>query len=310
MAGTRLKRKATLQRRDLVRLRIAVDPSTEDAVGWLLESEFGQPASIYTDARQNRSWATVYLARRSEWNPARKARLLKGLRDLKAFGLPIPRVHVAASAVPGEDWAESWKRHFKPLVIGRKLVVLPSWSRRQPKPGQALVILDPGLSFGTGNHPTTRFCLEELASARSGSGKRSLLDVGCGSGILAIAAVKLGYDNVLAFDFDPAAVRVARENAAQNNVTRGLRLQQADISALPLRPDQSYDVVCANLTADLLIQHAAKLGRRVAPSGRLALAGILKSQFAEVVAAFRRQGFQLGRARVVREWHSGSFSRG
>lgn len=293
----------------LWRLRVAVRSDCEDAVSCLLESEFGQPVSIQVDVQKDRSWATVYLSKRSDWSVTRKARIHARLRDLAECGIEVPRIHVSAARVAREDWAESWKRHFKPLAIGRHLLVLPSWSRRQPRRGQAVVILDPGLSFGTGNHPTTRFCLEELARARTTHGKRSLLDVGCGSGILAICAVKLGYDIVEAFDFDPAAVRVAAANAEQNQVRSRLKLNQADLNDLPLRPIKTYDVVCANLTADLLVGHTRKLARLVALDGRLALAGILATQFTEVRAAFAKEGFRMIRSRAQGEWRSGAFRR-
>ena len=124
--------------------------------------------------------------------------------------------------VPPEDWAESWKRHFKPIEIGGDLLILPSWSKRKPKTGQAVVVLDPGLSFGTGQHATTSFCLNEIVKLRRSSkaSELSLLDGGTGSGILAIAAAKLGYKPVEAFDFDPVSVRVARANATSNGVNR------------------------------------------------------------------------------------------
>ena len=136
-----------------------------------------------------------------------------------------------------EDWAESWKRHFKPIEIGDALLVKPSWSKRRPRKNQAVVILDPGLSFGTGQHPTTAFCLREIVRlklakergrlarefktrhhADEPSALQSFLDIGTGSGILAIAAAKLGYQPVHAFDFDAEAVRIARANARANRV--------------------------------------------------------------------------------------------
>ena len=119
-----------------------------------------------------------------------------------------------------EDWAESWKRHFKPIEIGRRLLIKPSWSRRRPKPHQQVVVLDPGLSFGTGQHPTTAFCLAEVARLVKNAPARSFLDIGTGSGILAIAAARLNYQPIWAFDFDPEAVRMARANAQTNQVEK------------------------------------------------------------------------------------------
>ncbi len=148
-----------------------------------------------------------------------------------------------------EDWAESWKRHFKPIEIRVKarpsaarqsasqppsLLVKPSWSRRRAAKNQAVVILDPGLSFGTGQHPTTAFCLHEIARCRQPGTAQSFLDIGTGSGILAIAAAKLGYAPVQAFDFDPESVRVAGDNARKNRVTGRLKLTRGDLAKLPL----------------------------------------------------------------------------
>jgi ribosomal protein L11 methyltransferase len=296
--------------RDLWRLRVAVTEESEDAVTCLMDSVFGRPVSVYTDVRRGRTWATVYLARLPDWIARRKA-LVGGLRDIKALGLDLPRVHAALARVPAEDWAESWKRHFKPLAIGRQLLILPSWSRRRPTKNQATLILDPGLSFGTGQHPTTRFCLEEIVSAREEIVREelSLLDIGCGSGILAIAAIRLGYSPVQAFDFDPQAVQVADANARKNGVRPQLHLSPQDLTRLPLRPARVFGVVCANLTSDLLAAKARLIAARVAPGGKLVLAGILATQFSAVRRAYARLGFRLRRSTEKGEWRSGSFRR-
>jgi ribosomal protein L11 methyltransferase len=293
----------------LWRIRIPVTAASEDAVAALMEAVLGTPASIYTDVRTGRSAATIYLDRVNDWNAARKASLTDGLKELAGIGVEIPAVRIHVSRLAPEDWAESWKRHFQPLEIGRALLVLPSWSRRKPRRGQAVVTLDPGLSFGTGQHPTTRFCLEALLDARLRHQARSLLDAGCGSGILAIAGAKLGYDRIEAFDFDPDAVRVAGENAAKNGVRDQLKLLRRDLTRMPGSTPRPFDVVCANLTADLLESQTARIAARVAPDGTLVLAGILHHQFRDVEQAFARQGFKKVRSRREKEWRSGSFRR-
>src|SRR5262249_3273167 len=147
-----------------------------------------------------------------------------------------------------EDWAESWKRHFRPVEIGSRLLLKPSWSRRRPRKNQVLLVLDPGLSFGTGQHPTTRFCLEQLVAFASRN--RSFLDLGTGSGILVIAAKKLGYRRVTAIDSDPDAVRIARANAKRNRLEEKLRLVHQDLTRLPVGW-RKHDLVCANLGYEL-----------------------------------------------------------
>jgi ribosomal protein L11 methyltransferase len=165
------------------------------------------------------------------------------------------------------------------------------------------------LSFGTGHHPTTRFCLEKLVSAKGVKQPRSLLDVGTGSGILAIAACKLGYKPVDAFDYDPQCVRVAKENAISNNVDALIKIGKNDLKTMPLTGKKTYDVICANLEYDLLISEAEKLINRLNPNGLLILAGILDQQFKSVLEAYQEKSMQLTSHRKSKEWHSGAFSR-
>ena len=183
--------------------------------------------------------------------------------------------------------------------------VAVNWSKRKARPGQATVILDPGLSFGTGHHPTTAFCLEQIAGLRNESRSQSLLDIGCGSGILSIAAAKLGYAPVLAFDFDPEAVRVARENAAGNHVR--IEITRQDLTKLPKRAHRRFDLVCANLIYDLLIQERARIVNRIAIGGTLVLAGILNDQFSKVQRCYESAGLNLVVSRGGGEWRSGAF---
>ncbi len=168
-----------------------------------------------------------------------------------------------------------------------------------------MVILDPGLSFGTGHHPTTAFCLEQLSTARRSELSQSLLDVGSGSGILSISAAKLGYAPVEGFDFDPDAVRVAQENAKINGVAP--ILTRRDLTREPIRSLRRFDVVCANLMYDLLIQERKRILNRVAPGGLLVLAGILQEQFPAVRQAFEQEGWKLVAQRLAGEWRSGAF---
>ena len=263
---------------------------------------FGQPAAIYADLEKRTTVASVFLSR---FTPQDRAGLRRTLHVLAEAGLNLGPARVSARRIPRENWAESWKRHFKPLEISRKLFVIPSWSRTKPKPGQAVVVLDPGLSFGTGHHPTTGFCLEQLALRRRVGASQSLLDAGCGSGILAIAGVKLGYSPVIAFDFDPDAVRVAKENAAANKVS--LRVSRGDLTKLPVEVRCPFDVVCANLIYDLLIQERRRLLARLAPAGTLVLAGILKEQFPAVRRAYEEVGLKLVAQKLAGEWRSGAF---
>jgi ribosomal protein L11 methyltransferase len=168
-------------------------------------------------------------------------------------------------------------------------------------------VLDPGLSFGTGQHPTTRFCLEQVVAFRDKRMKQSLLDVGTGSGILALAAAKLGYSPVRAFDFDPAAVRIARANAVRNRAADRVRFDRKDVTQA--KSDSRYDLICANLLADLLVAERDRLLAWLKPGGRLVLAGILRSQFRNIQVTYEEAGLNLISHDAQKEWESGAFAR-
>jgi ribosomal protein L11 methyltransferase len=227
---------------------------------------------------------------------------------MDSSGLNIGSGKIITRSVPRENWAESWKRHFKPLVIGTRLLVKPSWIKRRPRKNQAVVVLDPGLSFGTGNHPTTSFCLHQVANNCANGESQSFWDVGTGSGILAIAAAKLGYGPIEAIDFDPEAVRVARENARSNQVLRGIRIARADLTKLPAHSPRKYDLICANLISNLLIAEKKRILNRLHRGGTLVVAGILATEFSIVQKAYEAAGLKLTESHVDGEWCSGAFT--
>jgi len=302
MAGSRVKNGT------LTRITVSITDEAGEAVLELLEEFFGQPASLYTSAKTRRTVASVYLKKASDWSRRREAALRERLAWLRECGMEVGSGRISMVKVPREDWAESWKRHCKAISIGRALLIKPSWIRRTAKPGQAVVVLDPGLSFGTGQHPTTHFCLEQLVAARKPETTASFLDMGTGSGILAIAAVKLGYRPVEGFDFDPAAIRVARANALENGVATRWRPRLQNLTQLPLKPVRQFDVVGANLICDLLVAELRRIVARVKPTGRLILAGILKSQFKTIVRTYGECGMTLLARAAVGEWESGAFA--
>ncbi len=311
----------------LTQVSIATSREAEEAVAELVLRVLSQTPSTYFDAETGDTTVSTYLEQPSQWSAAARAELEAGLCTLTECGLDIGPGVIASSKVRREDWAESWKRHFKPLEIGDALLLKPSWEKRQPRKGQAVIILDPGLSFGTGHHATTGFCLRQLVEVRKGRGAGlgsrlgagresrasapalSLLDIGTGSGILAIAAAKLGYSPVRCFDFDPESVRVAKANAAQNDVAHLVKPVRRDLTKLPPASATRYHVVCANLIYDLLIAERDRILSRLRPDGVLVLAGILQTQFAKVERAYRQAGLKLIATEVEKEWQSGAFVR-
>jgi ribosomal protein L11 methyltransferase len=289
--------------------QVAVTSSreAEEAVAALLERLFGQPAALYVGEGESTSIATVYSSQSRQRVTAKREALDAGLKFLAACGLDTTPVKVSIRRVRREDWSQSWKKYFKVIEIGSALLIKPSWSKREPRPGQAVVTLDPGLSFGTGQHPTTAFCLRQLVKARKTGQRQSFLDIGTGSGILAISAVKLGYHPVRGFDLDPTAVRVALANARKNRVEQKLVVVRENLAESSMEVRVRYDVICANLTDDLLIAQSRRILNRLRPTGSLVLAGVLASQFPCVRAAFEELGLRLAGSRSEGGWESGSF---
>jgi ribosomal protein L11 methyltransferase len=292
----------------LWQVSVTTMPEAEEAVTQLLERAFGQGVSSYTDAETQLTVVSLYLGRKLDWSQARQQELATSLRKVNRSGLVVGSGQITLKRLRRQDWAESWKRHFKPLTIGSALLLKPSWSRRRPRQGQAVIVLDPGLSFGTGQHPTTAFCLRQLVAQRGSGAPKSFLDIGTGSGILAIAAAKLGYAPVHAFDLDPESIRVARANAQRNGVAARVRLQRQDLTKLSRLKARQYSLVCANLTARLLMAERRRILARLRADGVLVVAGILEAQFAQVQGTFERAGLRLVAAHTQKEWRSGAFT--
>jgi ribosomal protein L11 methyltransferase len=185
--------------------------------------------------------------------------------------------------VADQDWGEAWKRGLGAFAVGR-VFVRPSWVAEVAPPGCVEVVLDPGMAFGTGTHPTTALCLRGLSALLGERPSAAVLDVGTGSGLLAIAARKLGAARVAANDVDPVAVAVAAENAARNGVR--LELTTRPVGAIP----GTFDLVVANILANTLIELAPSIAAKVAPGGTLLLSGLLAGQEEEVRAAYLAAG--------------------
>jgi ribosomal protein L11 methyltransferase len=297
-----------MKREPLWQVSVVTSLEAEEAVTELLERLFNRPTAVYTNAETKVTVASIYCEKRSEWTTGKRSLLAAGLKAIKRTGLRIGTGKISVGRVAREDWTESWKRHFKPIEIGSRLLIKPSWIKRPTKKNQAVVVLDPGLSFGTGNHPTTAFCLRQLVACRKAGEAQAVLDIGTGSGILAIAAAKLGYAPVCAMDFDPEAVRVARENARQNGVMKLLQISRQDITKLPRRSRAKYDIICANLISTLLLAEMERILSRLRTGGTLVMAGILKEEFLEIQQAWELAGLTLVSSRVEGEWRSGAFT--
>lgn len=205
-------------------------------------------------------------------------------------------------SIDEQDWAEIWKMEYRPLPIGRRLMVLPSWSTADPG-GRLVVQLEPGMAFGTGAHPTTRHCLELIEETlRPGE---SVVDLGCGSGILSIAAARLGARQVLALDTDPLAVELALLNVRRNRVAKQVRVALGSYPADGLGRIESVELLVANLRSDTLIELLqAGLATWVGPTGRLLLSGLLDTDLPNLRAAAEKASLQELQVRATDDWRT------
>jgi ribosomal protein L11 methyltransferase len=221
------------------------------------------------------------------------AAVTEALGHLQAFGLR-PIGELTTRVVEEADWAEAWKANFNVTHLGRRLVIKPSWLRHRRTGDEVIIDLDPGMAFGTGLHPTTRLCLEALEELATRGPLGRALDVGCGSGILSIAAVRLGATRALGVDIDPIAVEATIANARHNRVGRRVRVREGTLPT----DDGPFDVVLANLIAGVLIEHAANLADELVPGGRLIASGIFIDREPDTRAALEQAGFE-----QFRRWH-------
>ncbi len=212
-------------------------------------------------------------------------------------GMDLGTLTMEKTDVADADWAEVWKKYYKPFRIGSHLVVKPTWEAYEPQAGDVLIELDPGMAFGTGTHETTGMCME-LLEKHLQSGMR-VMDVGTGSGILAIAAAKLGAKPVLAIDIDPDAVKVAKENVALNGVGEPVRVVCGD---LVKGESMACDLAVANIVADAICMLAEPLTRHLQKGGLLLCSGIIREREADVLAAAQKAGYTLKDRLIKGEW--------
>jgi ribosomal protein L11 methyltransferase len=227
------------------------------------------------------------------------AEAAEALGHLQAFGLR-PIGELTTRIVHEADWAEAWKAHFPVLRIGRRIVIKPTWRDHAARAGDVILDLDPGMAFGTGLHPTTRLCLAGVESAADRGlldGAR-VLDVGCGSGILAIAAAKLGAGSVRCVDTDPIAVEATIANADRNGLAERITARTGSLPS----GETGFDLVLANLIASVLIALAVSLRDELRPGGALLASGIFEDRESDVRAAFDLADLVVTTRTVEGEW--------
>ncbi len=293
---------------DWIEVSLSVDGEAAEAVAELLQryghqgvavEQEGIPPDQWDDGEAQPAQRLTVRAYFPADDRAEHARLEleQGLGYLNMmYPMPQPVYHT----VRDEDWAEAWKAHYHPVRIGRKLLVRPRWAQADLQPGDVEIALDPGMAFGTGTHPTTQLCLEALED-RMQPGLR-VLDLGTGSGILAIAAAKLGAASVLALDIDPVAVTISQENIEQNGVAEKITTQTGSLESV-VTSARRFDLIVVNILAKIIIAMCDEhLGDVVRPGGVALFSGIIDEQTGDVEAALRKTGLEPIARRQQGDW--------
>jgi ribosomal protein L11 methyltransferase len=286
-------------------ISLTVDGELAEAVADLLarHSPAGVAIEAEPEGEQAASAGTPVVVRAylpaDDQIQARRAEIEAGLWHLGMIrSLPAPVFRQVAE----QDWAEAWKEHYRPIRIGQRLLIQPAWLP-PPDESRLAIVLDPGMAFGTGTHPSTQLCLEAMEHYLKGGDE--VVDLGCGSGILSIGAVLLGARRVRALDIDPLSVQVTRENAERNHVAGQIEAGVGSLVNLLTPHAQQADLMVANILAPVLEEMVHQgLGHAVRPGGILILAGILAEQAAPLETTCQAHGFEHVETRSSGEWRA------
>ena len=286
-----------IQEKSWIELRVGVHPSLGEAVSNFLIEE-GSPGVIQEDGpgflRSRREWILAYFSSPRTFAVKRK--------KIERYLFSISKLHPVifrSRIIKEEEWAEAWKSNFKILKVSPRIVVKPPWETYAPLKEEIVIEIDPGMAFGTGTHPSTQMCLQVLDERIPAFHRQpSFLDVGTGSGILAIAAWKLGAKPVMAIDIDPVAVESARKNAKANKTGKGIAFRGGSLDGRRL----SFDIVAANLLPQELLRLASPLSRMISPGGVAIVSGFLRKQRKEIAEAFGQYHLQVGLTKHSRGW--------
>jgi ribosomal protein L11 methyltransferase len=333
--NSKLKTQNSKLRMIWLELSVDVDPEAVESVSELL-AQYGYNGGVvvdqpiipgadgpeYTYDTSRPVTLRTYLPR-DERSEETRAKIEQALWH---FGVMRPVGPLRAQELQEQDWADAWKQHYTVQRIGERSVIVPSWLEYDAQPGDIVLRLDPGMAFGTGLHPTTQLCVALLEQYVHPGGR--VLDLGCGSGVLAIAAAKLGAGPVLALDTDPIAVTATRENAARNGMDEQVHVAEGSLGGgaqlghwlgesvvlrpLPVAPDEelrttdygllTFDVIVANIIARVLAALAGDMAAALAPGGTLIASGIIAEREPEVVEAFAAAGLEPVERRQDGDW--------
>lgn len=289
------------QAKTWLKITISADPVLVDSISDFLLGVTDAGVEIGVDDQAALQTLNVYLAE-ANLAQSEKDRILGHisayLEEIAAIfmvALPV----MTTSDFAEEDWGSTWKKHFVPFAIVPGLIIAPTWEQYEAGPGETVIVMDPGMAFGTGHHATTSLSLGLVRDVvRRTSGIR-VLDVGTGTGILGIAAALFGAAEVLGIDNDPEAVAAANQNVRRNGLEKIMRVAATPLASLP----GNYSLVVANIIHDTLLEMAPILGQLTEPAGTLVLSGILQGpQTENIVHCFQQRGFRLERCEKLTEW--------
>lgn len=219
------------------------------------------------------------------------------IRLLPSYGIDTGEGSVEITQVDEEDWANSWKQYYKPSKVGSKIVVKPTWEEYEKNNGEIVVELDPGMAFGTGTHETTTMCIREMEDRVDNN--TAVFDIGCGSGILSIAAAKLGASKVIGVDLDPVAVKVSKENIELNKVENAVEVRYGNLMDVV---KEKADIVVANIIADIIILLSESVGDFLVDNGIFISSGIILDKIESVKAALSKNNFEIIDVKTLGEW--------
>lgn len=281
---------------------ITLNPILDEAVvDFLVGVVAGAVEQTVDESNQDLS-INVYFEEENQDKHARTALMEKVEHHLgelaDIFQVNVPKI--SWDFIEDQDWSSNWKVHFKPFAITKGLIIVPTWEEYQPSENEQIITMDPGMAFGTGHHATTSMSLDFLRQLMTSSAKsKSVLDVGCGTGILGMGAALFGAAKVLGIDNDPEAVRVAIENVALNNGAAQMKILQTPLQDL----EEEFDCIVANIIHDVLLSMKNDLQRLLLPGGDLILSGILHGkQEQNIIQQFEENGFVFVEKQKQEEW--------
>ena len=295
--------------RQWLKVSINSDPALIDAIEDFMMGISGAGVELAVDQPGDTAILNAWFDKNQEDQPDTDlilTQLTGHLQELAAI-FEVAAPIITTTFIEDEDWSATWKEHFKPFAIIPGLVIVPTWEEYQAQGQEQVIVMDPGMAFGTGHHATTSLSLQLVQEALTGRANTSVLDVGTGTGILGMAAALFGASKVMAIDNDPEAVSAAKKNVEINKLQQIMEVQITPLTSLTA----PFSLVIANIVHDVLLELAPDLGRLTENGGQLLLSGILHGlQVTNITSCFEKLGFSLKRQEEKKEWAALLFAKG